>query len=645
VVQEERTSKEVVAPTSGEWFSQFSKWLDKLTSWWAYILPVVIISGALACVYGMIIRALGGEATWVNLYLEQMVGATCFFGAAYAMMRLRHVRIEVLEHLMPGRTRVISQLWGFSLFLISMSFVTYCFIQYTIFSITGGLREQLILFPMSYILVPESIGLFLLDLQILKHLVTIAQRLKTEHESGRHIFQKPYFVIPVYAILCALSVYWFLIQPVAGAFAILFIFLFTGIPIAGVTACLTVTAMFVFGGLTYLTSLGQVFQTAISHYTWAPFPFFVLGGFLMGAGLTRGLFRMLSAWLGWFKGGLPIAVIWFAVLVGAMLGSIWATLAIIFITGVAELERRNYDKGLTLPMVSSAATLAYLIPPSILLVIYGSLVQESIGALFMAGVGPGIVLALVFTIWVGIASARGKGEVYKATWRERFASIPPNVFALLIPIIVIGGITAGIGTPTEVSAVFLVYVLILALAQRQIKFSWKDWQPIFSESMQTMGFISLLLICALATGTALVAYKVGDTLSAWVLESGLGRHGTFGVLTLLLFLLGMIGEMFPVIVILIPTVFPVLYSLGLHPWWLCVYLVLMGGIGGITPPVGGTLFVVAGMAKVEPYFVFRRIIPWVACFLVVVLIIYLWPDLVTFLPYATGYSPPLGFEK
>ena len=144
-------------------------------------------------------------------------------------------------------------------------------------------------------------------------------------------------------------------------------------------------------------------------------------------------------------------------------------------------------------------------------------------------------------------------------------------------------------------------------------------------------------------GPVFIQFRVGEIICEMMMEAGLGKLAIFGVLTLILFILGCIGEMFPIIIILIPTVFPTLYGMGLHPWWLVIYLVLMGGIGGLTPPLGGMLFVVAGMAKVEPYYMFRKIIPWVICFFVVVIILYLCPGLVTWLPGVTGFSPPIGF--
>jgi len=382
----------------------------------------------------------------------------------------------------------------------------------------------------------------------------------------------------------------------------------------------------------------------MEEFTWLAFPLFVMGGFMIQRGMAAGLFRVVSNWMGWMPGGIGIAVIWTAVMLGAMLGSIYATVATLFILTLPELDRRGYKRELTLPMIAASAILGYLIPPSIGMVIYGALTEQSIGALFMAGIGPGIVLAIVFSVYVLIYCWRTGGvEQVSVSWKERFKCIPPNLISLVIPVLVIGTITTGIFTPTEAAAAAMVYVFVVNIIRGDMKLRVADFKGIFDAGANVIGFMGLLIVGALISKVALIQYHVAEDLVTLVTAFGLNKVAMLLMMTFLLFLMGCIGEVLPVVIILIPTVFPVLYKIGFHPWWLCVYLIFMGGIASLTPPVGGVLFAVAGMAKVDPYFIFRRVVPWVIMDLIAIAIIYLFPELVIAIPRALGFSPPPGF--
>src|SRR4030042_3105907 len=360
-----------------------------------------------------------------------------------------------------------------------------------------------------------------------------------------------------------------------------------------------------------------------------------MGGFLMQRWLVAGLVKVISNWMGWIPGGLGVAVVWTALILGAMLGSVYACVATLFILCLPELDKRGYKRELTLPMFAASSVLAYLIPPSIGLVIYGALTEQSIGALFMAGIGPGIVLAIVFSVYVLIYCWRTGGiEQVSVSWKERFKCIPTNLISLAIPVLVIGTITAGIFTPTEAAAAAMVYVFVVNIIRGDMKLRVADFKGIFDAGANVIGFMGLLLVGALISKVALMQYHVAEDLVTLVTAFGLNKVVLLLMMTFLLFLMGCIGEVLPVVIILIPTVFPVLYKIGFHPWWLCVYLIFMGGIASLTPPVGGVLFAVAGMAKVDPYFIFRRVVPWVIMDLIAIAIIYLFPELVIAIPRA-----------
>jgi C4-dicarboxylate transporter DctM subunit len=627
-------------------FRRLGKVVDTASSVYCYIGMTAAFLIGFAIVIDLIVRRFGISQPWVYFFATVIIATIPFWTSAYGMRYGLHVRVTVLENLMPPRTRLYSQVFGFVFFLV---FCAVCMYQVFLYMLDCIRTHSVLLvvvapeWPLHFIVV---VGLAILCLQIITEIVRVISRIPAEKNVGRRFWGKPYFILPVYALAAFACMYVFWISPVAGAFLIVIGFLFLAMPIAAAIGFVTLIAMFKYGGFSYMAAIGPVLYGTMEDYTWLAFPLFVLGGFMMQRGMAGGLFRMVSAWLGWVPGGVAIAVIWLGVALGAMLGSIYATVATMFVLSIVELDRRGYKREYTLPMMASSAVLGYLIPPSIILVIYGVLTEQSIGALFMAGIGPGITLAVVFSVFTFLYFLiTHQGERVKASWKERLTSVPPNILALMVPVIVIGGMTIkGVGlTPTEAAAVAMVYVFVVNMARGYTKFNLKEFKATFDSGANVIGFMAILIVGGLLSKYALVQYEAGKVLVNMVTTFGVSKLAIVGMMTFILFLMGCIGEMFPIIIILIPTVFPVLYALGLHPWWLCTYLVLMGGLGGITPPVGGVLFAVAGMARVDPYFIFRRVIPWCIMFFVAIIILYLFPWLVTWIPLHTGFSQPPGF--
>jgi len=627
-------------------FRRLGKVVDTASSVYCYIGMTASFLIGFAIVIDVILRRFGISQPWVYFFATVIIATIPFWTSAYGMRYGLHIRVTVLENFMPPRTRLYSQLFGYILFLFFIGISTVEVFRHLVNTYKTHELVQVVVMPMWPFQAIVFVGLAILTLQIITEIVRVIRKIPAETNIGKRFWGKPYFVLPVYLLVAFGCLYLFWVNPVAGAFLIVIGFLFIAMPIASAIGFVTLIAFFKWGGMSYMQALGPLMYETMQDYTWLAFPLFVLGGFMMQRGMAGGLFRMVSAWIGWIPGGVAIATIWLAVALGAMLGSIYATVATMFVLAIAELDKRGYKREYTLPMMASSAVIGYLIPPSIILVIYGVLTEQSIGALFMAGIGPGLTLATVFSVYTFLYFLiTRQGERVHATWKERFASIPPNLLALMVPVIVIGGMTIkGVGlTPTEAAAVAMVYVFIVNMARGYTKFSLQEFKSTFDSGANVIGFMAILIVGGLLSKYALVQYEAGKTLVDMVTILGVSKLPIFVMMTFILFLMGCIGEMFPIIIILIPTVFPVLYAMGMHPWWLCTYLVLMGGQGGITPPVGGVLFAVAGMARVDPYFIFRRVIPWVLLYFAAVILLYVFPDWVTWIPLHTGFSQPPGF--
>ena len=606
-------------------------------------MTIIFLYGFLLT-FEAIARYLGFITLWIHWGAIAVIATIPFFTAAYVQREWRHVRVALFEQFMPGRTRIYSQLFGYLIFLIFSGICTYYLFWTTAYSFREKEVANIVTVPTWPLYFFCALGMLLLTLQVIRGMGILIGQLGQDKDTGKSFFGKPYFIVGLYTIAMAASVWLFTVNPTAGVFTMILVFLFCGVPIAAGIGSLTLVALYWWGGFSYMNALGLNLYKAMEDYTWLAFPLFVMGGFLMQHGMAAGLFRVIANWMGWIPGGIGVAVVWTAVVLGAMLGSVYACVATLFILALPELDKRGYKRELTLPLFASASVLAYLIPPSIGLVIYGALTEQSIGALFMASVGPGIVLAIVYSLYVMYYCWRnGPFERESVSWKERFTSIPPNTLALIIPFLVVGTIITGIFTPTEAAAVAMVYIFFVNVIKKDMKLNLATFKEIFNSGANVVGFMGILIVGALLSKVAMMQYHVADNLVKLVTVFGMNRLGILVMMSFLLFLMGCIGEVLPVVIILIPTIFPVLYKLGFHPWWLCVYLIFMGAIGGLTPPVGGVLFATAGMAKVDPYFIFRRVVPWVIMDFVAIIVMYLWPELVTALPYFLGFSPPPGF--
>lgn len=620
------------------------KTIDNISGIYCFIGMAAVFVFGFLLTFEAISKYFGYSTIWIYWGSIQVMALIPFFTAPYAMRQFQHVRVGLIENWMSPRTAIWSQLFGWFMFLVFCGVGTYYLFWTSLYNYRTGEIADIITIPTWWLYFLAGLGMLFTDLQIVRSMGILVGRLTPDLEGSKSVFGRPWLVIGLYAAAIIFSVWVFIVNPTAGVFLMLMVFLFTGIPVAAAIGFITVIALYIFGGFSYMESLGMNLYKAMEEFTWLAFPLFVMGGFMMQRGMATGLFKLMSNWIGWIPGGIAVAVIWTAVLLGAMLGSVYATLATLFILALPELDRAGYPRELTLPMLASSSVLGYLIPPSIILVLYGVLTEQSIGALFMAGILPGIALAVVFSVYVAIYSAlHPEIKKSKASWGERFGAIPPNLIALVIPAMVIGTIITGTLTPTEAAAAAMVYVFIVNVFRGQQKLTLQDFKAAFYAGANVVGFLGILIVGALISKIALMQYHVANDLVSWVQAVGVNKLGLILMITFILFLMGCIGETLPVIIILIPTVFPVLYKLGFHPWWMCVYLVFIGGIGAITPPVGGVLFAMAGMANVDPYFIFRRITMWVILDLIAVAIMYIFPWLVTFIPYWIGFSPPSGF--
>jgi tripartite ATP-independent transporter DctM subunit len=418
---------------------------------------------------------------------------------------------------------------------------------------------------------------------------------------------------------------------------LVFLLLFIGMPIA--------FAMFFVGfvGLTYLTSAGAALpvlaRTAYevsAYYPYTVIPLFiVMGGFAGSSGMTQEPYRTFDKWLRRLPGGLSIATIGACAGFSAVSGSSVATAAAMGTVALPEMKRFGYNMSLATGSVAAGGTLGFLIPPSIGFVVYGMLTEQSIGRLLIAGVVPGMLLALAFifivVLLVKLNPRLAPSSPEPVLWREKLGSLVDIWEPLSIFVVVMGGIYMGFFTPTEAGAIGATMLFVVALFKRKLNLTT------LKEALQEAVRISVMVLFLVAGANVFSYFLALSTIpmvtSTWVAELEVSRYLILLIIIVVYLFLGCFLDAISMMVLTMPVIFPIILTLHFDPIWFGVIAVLMMEAGLITPPMGLNIFTVAGVAKDVPVeTIFKGVAPFLIAIFVVVFMITLFPKLALLLP-------------
>lgn len=393
--------------------------------------------------------------------------------------------------------------------------------------------------------------------------------------------------------------------------------------------------IYIVGTQAGLSKLGvDPFATA-SFYSLSVIPLFVLMGmFLSYAGLGRDLYKAVDAWMGHLPGGLALATIGACAAFSAVSGSTTATAATMGTVALPEMKRYKYKDSLATACVAAGGTLGILIPPSVILILYGILTEERIGHLLIAGILPGILQALLFMVTIyGLVKSRPSLAPTRpeAALKEKLNSLRKVWPVLMIFIIAIGGIYFGVFTPTEAGGVGAFGAFIISLAMRRS--SRKTLVSSLDHAARTTAMIFLIVIGATVFAHFLAVTKIPFGLSDFIAGMGISRYLVMALILFLLLILGTFMEGIAILVLTMPILYPLVIDLGFDGIWFGVIMIVMLNIGLVTPPVGVNVYVTAGVAKDVPLTtIFRGVIPlWVAMIVCAILLV-AFPQIATFLP-------------
>lgn len=413
---------------------------------------------------------------------------------------------------------------------------------------------------------------------------------------------------------------------------LIIVLLLIGMPVAfaltlagtiGIIACLDVSS---------LSQIPVIAYKTLDDFVLSAVPLYILMSQIMLTGkVGSGLFDLGSKWMGHYPGGLGIATIFACGIFAAISGSSVATAVTIGSMAIPEMIKRGYDRQVVLGTVAAGGTLGILIPPSIPMILYGSITDESVGKLFLSGVVPGLLLAAFFVAYV-VYESKDKAREPKVARAEKMASLKENIWGLFLPVLIIGGIYSGLFTPTEAAAVGTVYSLIITFfVYKSVRIS--DMPEILMATVKTTSMIFAIMIGAMVFGFILTILQVPQALLEVVTASDMNRWIVFIGINIALLILGCFLETVSIILITLPMLFPIIKMLGFDLIWFNVVLAINMELALITPPVGMNLFVIKGISEESSIQqIVKGSFPFAIIMALEILILCFVPELATWLP-------------
>jgi tripartite ATP-independent transporter DctM subunit len=409
------------------------------------------------------------------------------------------------------------------------------------------------------------------------------------------------------------------------------------LPVAAALMGLGLTLDILYSFLPLRRVLGDTAWGVATDVVLFSIPLFVmLGEIMLRSGIAERMYDAMARWLGWLPGGLMHANVGTCTMFAAISGSSVATAATIGTVAVGQIKAQGYNERLFLGTIAAGGTLGILIPPSIPLIIYAALTDTSIPQLYLAGILPGLILALLFMLTVILACVLRPswgGRRPRVTWAERRACLPDLMPPFLIFVAVIGSIYAGLATPTESAALGVLAALLLAWRLKALSFAML--RAVFEGTMRTTAMIMLILTAAYFLNFIIGSIGLGRMVTEAIGALGLTPTETIIAIVVFYFVLGMFMETLSMMVATVPLVMPVVVSLGLDPVWFGVLMMLLLETALITPPVGFNLFVVQGVRDRGPVKdVVIGAVPFVVTLLVMVALLIAFPQIALWLPQA-----------
>ncbi len=380
------------------------------------------------------------------------------------------------------------------------------------------------------------------------------------------------------------------------------------------------------------------FFDTFSSYSLTVIPLFIfMGQVAFHAGISKRLFHAAYCWLGMFRGGLAMATVGACAGFGAICGSGPATAATMASVALPEMKRYRYSMALAGGTVAAGGSLGMLIPPSVVFIVYGILTEQSIGKLFISGIMPGILIAVLFCVTIHLLCRRRPhlGPAAEGvTWSMRWKSLAGIAEAVILFVVIIGGMFVGLFTPTEAAAVGAAGALAIALLQRRLR--WKAFVQCLHETVRTSCMVMIIVAGAVVFGRFLAVTRIPYELASWLTGLAFPSWVIIGLIIMFYLIAGCFVDALGLILLTVPIFYPVIEALGYNLIWFGVIIVVVTQMGVISPPVGVNVYVVSGIERDLPLqTVFKGALPFLACLVVAAAILVAFPQISLWLPSMT----------
>ena len=428
-------------------------------------------------------------------------------------------------------------------------------------------------------------------------------------------------------------------SPVSIGFAgvaVLFLLLFSGMPLGWafiLVGFIGYGLAFSFGGA--LSLLRTVPYATFSDYGLSVIPLFILMGSLaFSAGLGKDMYDSAHGFLGSLRGGLAMTSVVACAAFAAMSGSSPATAATMGKVALPEMKRYKYGDALATGAIAAGGTIGILIPPSVILIIYGIITEQSIGALYMAGFLPGILQAILFVLTIAILCRRNPvigPPGPRTNFKQKLIALNKGWSMVVLFVIVLGGIYLGVFSVTEAAGVGAFGAFVIGLVLRRL--NWQNFKGAVLDTAKTTAMIFLIIAGALIFGYFLTVTGVSGGIADFMMGLAVSRYVILLIVIVIYLILGCMMDGIAMILITLPIFFPLIQSLGFDPIWFGIIIVIVVEAGLITPPVGLNVFVIKGVAKDVPmYTIFRGVIPFLLADILLMALLFIWPQIALFLP-------------
>lgn len=628
-------------------FNGIGVWIDSLNLVSGYLSGFFIFVISVLVTYDVICRFIFNAPTiWIleiSIYLSI---ASLFLSGGYILREKSHINVDLIVSRLPTLIKLKLEL------LTSVLAFIYCFVlaweggrvALNAFHL-GETSPSLLRFP---VFIPRglvSLGGILLCLQFLRNFSTLFVQLKnTSYEMDPIKVTKIKKAMPgLFVILLFVCSYLLAVKGLSlvGLVLLLFVLLFSGFPIGLAMGFLGLLGFyFLFGGNSSMVQIPLIAYKSIDDFVMVCLPLFVMTSTILMVGKVGfNLFEIADTWARHLPGGLAVASIIACAIFAAITGSSTATVVTIGTVALPAMISYGYKRDFVYGTLAIGGVLGPLIPPSVFMILIASMTGDSIGKLFMAGMIPGIMLAVIFSVYIILRCRKDPDvpKMPKASWRERIHVIKISIWGIFTPVIILGGIYTGVFTATEAAAVSSTYGFIICVfIYRTI--GWKEFTKVLLKSAETTGMILFIIIGALIFGQVIAMLQVPQKIVEGVRALPFSPMVVLGFILILILIMGALMDEVSILLITYPILYYVFVNhFGFDSIWFALVFVFTLEVGLVAPPVGINLFVIQGIdkdAKFEE--VVRGVLPFMLLMIASILLVVFIKPLSTWLPKLVG---------